>query len=119
MRIAYAASWVLLVAAFALLGHVSASSESSAPPLLYTVAKKYQGLAWLQGGERFPVGAQIFVQTGSERHPLVRGFVASADPAVSYDGARVLFAGKVKATGPWQIYEIQSCRSSCRRAPEG
>ena len=106
MRVRYVASGILLVAAFALLGHVSASSEKGAVPLLYTVAKKYDALAWLQGNERFPRGAQIFIQTGSERHLLVNGFAASADPAVSFDGERVLFAGKQKATDSWQIYEV-------------
>lgn len=65
MRVQYVASGILLVAAFALLGHVSASSEKAAVSLLYTVAKKYDALAWLQGGERFPLGARVFVQTGA------------------------------------------------------
>lgn len=125
MRIRHAASGILLLAAFALLGHVSASSEPATTPLLYTVAKKYDALAWLQGQERFPLGAQVFVQTGSDRHPLVSGFAASADPAVSLDGTRVLFAGKQKAADPWQIYEVAvnggephrvtSCEKDCLR----
>ena len=125
MRIGYAAIGILLLAAFALLGHVSASSEPAATPLLYTVAGKYDALAWLQGQERFPLGAQIMVQTGSVRHALVSGFAGSADPAASYDGTRVLFAGKKKATDRWQVYEVSvqggdprrvtSCEEDCVR----
>ncbi len=125
MRIRYVASGILLLAAFALLGHVSASSKPTATPLLYTVAKKYDPLAWLHGQERFPLGAQVFVHTGSERHALVSSFAASADPAVSYDGTHAMFAGKHKATDPWQIYEIAvkgeaprritSCEEDCVR----
>jgi hypothetical protein len=124
--IRYVASGILLLAAFALLGHVSASSEPAAiTPLLYTVAKEYDALAWLQGQERFPLGAQVFVQTGGERHPLVSSFAASGDPAVSFDGTHVLFAGKQKATDRWQVYEVNvhgeerrrvtSCEEDCVR----
>jgi hypothetical protein len=106
VRIRYAAGGILLLAAFAQLGHVSASSAPSATPMLYTVANKYDALAWLQGKERFPLGAQIMVQTGGVRHALVSGFAASADSAVSYDGAHILFAGKRKGTDHWQVYEV-------------
>jgi hypothetical protein len=55
----------------------------------------------------------------------VSGFGASADPAVSFDGTHVLFAGKQKATDSWQIYEVAvkgegprrvtSCEKDCVR----
>jgi Hydrazine synthase alpha subunit middle domain len=125
VRIRQVASGTLLLAALALRGHVSASSEPGATPLLYTVAKEYEPLAWLRSQERFPLGAQIFAQSGNERHPLVNGFAATADPAVSYDGTHVLFAGKQKANDPWRIYEIAakggeprqivSCEEDCVR----
>jgi len=43
--------------------------------------------------------------SGAARKPLVQGFQASADAVVSYDGARVLFAGKRDAASHWQIWE--------------
>lgn len=79
---------------------------SRVTPLLYTVAKVYEPLAWLHGAERFPSGAQIMVSAESDLHPLVRDFAASADPSVSFDGQKILFAGKAHASDPWQIWEV-------------
>lgn len=77
-----------------------------ATPLLYTVAPAYDALAWLRGGERFPLGATIFLRNDKGEHPLVTGFAASADAAVSFDGERVLFAGKQQLQDPWEIWEV-------------
>jgi len=85
------------------------------PPLLYTVAKSYEPLAWLHGAERFSPDAAIFVSDASGQHRLVPGFAASADPSVSFDGQRVLFAGKAHAQDPWQIWEIALPRGDARR----
>ncbi len=82
------------------------SSSSDSSPLLFTVAKRYEPLAWMRGADRFSSGANIFLQDADGRHPLVSTFAASADPAVSFDGKRVLFAGKQKAEDHWQIWEV-------------
>ncbi|MDZ7639204.1 MAG: hypothetical protein U5J83_13295 [Bryobacterales bacterium] len=37
--------------------------------------------------------------------PLSTGFHSAADPAISFDGLRVLFAGKRRAADRWQIFE--------------
>jgi hypothetical protein len=63
-------------------------------------------MAWLHGAERFPSGAQIFVSNETGRHPLVPNFAASADPSVSFEGEKVLFAGKARASDHWQIWEV-------------
>ncbi len=75
-------------------------------PLLYTSAREYSPLAWMRGGERFPQGAAVYVREGTKRHALVPGFAASADANVSFDGKRILFAGKQQARDHWQIWEI-------------
>ena len=75
-------------------------------PFLYTVAKVFEPLAWLHGADRFPSGAQIFLQNDSGSRPLVPNFAASADPSISFDGQRVLFAAKARASDPWQIWEL-------------
>lgn len=85
---------------------VAVFASTASPSLLYTVAKEYDPLAWMQGADRFPSGATIFLSGAKGRHPLVPGFAASADPAVSFDGQRVLFSGKRTSTEPWQIWEI-------------
>jgi hypothetical protein len=93
------------------------SSAPESPALLFTVAKHYEPLAWLRGGDRFSSGATIFLQNevqnfevqnkdASGRRPLVAGFAASADPIVSFDGTSVLFAGKQKPGDHWQIWEV-------------
>ena len=69
----------------------------------------------MHGGERFPSGATVYLRDGKGRHPLVAGFAASADPSVSFDGQRVLFAGKMKVEDPWQIWEIPLAGGEPRR----
>ena len=82
---------------------------------LYTAASCYEPLAWLHGEERFPAGSLLFINNPQGRHPLVPDFAASADPAVSFDGQRVLFAGKIHANDPWQIWEVDLTGGAKRR----
>ncbi len=51
---------------------------------------------------------------GSVR-PLVPEFFTSADPDVSFDGQRILFAGRRKAGDRWQIYEIRADGTGLRQ----
>jgi len=83
-----------------------ASPVADSPSILYTAAKHYEPLAWMRGADRFKFGATIFLLDLQGRHPLVPSFAASADPTVSFDGQRVLFAGKRAAEDSWQIWEI-------------
>lgn len=106
---------------------VPGSGSSSPPnqPLLYTVAPKYSPLAWMRGGERFPLGANLFVEHRGERQRLLKDFAASADANISFDGERVLFAGKRGGRDHWQVWElsyaskqvkqITSCAEDCVR----
>lgn len=80
--------------------------EKGLPSLLYTSAPTYAGEAWLRGGERFPAGAQVLSFAGGKSRAWVGGFAATADAAVSFDGARVLFAGKKQLKDSWQIWEV-------------
>ena len=104
-----------LVAASSLRVGVAASASADSPSFLYTAAREYDSLAWMHGAERFRSGATIFVSDAKSRHPLVPAFAASADPAVSFDGQRVLFSGKRKAEDPWQIWEIALAGGEPRR----
>ena len=76
------------------------------PPLLYTVASSYDPLAWMHGADRFHSGATLILRDENRERPLVPDFAASADPSVSFDGQRVLFAGKVHPQDHWQIWEL-------------
>lgn len=84
----------------------AAESGPTDTSFLYTVAKTYEPLAWLRGGERLPSGAAVFINDANGRRPLLSDFAASADPSVSFDGKRVLVAAKRHASDPWQIWEL-------------
>lgn len=98
----------LVLAACVALNHVAAFSagQPETPSMLYTAARKYSAIAWMRGGERFPLGAVVMVNDGKAIRPLASGFSVTADPNVSFDGKSVLFAGKRKPSDPWQIWEI-------------
>jgi len=84
-------------------------------PLLYTVARDYSPMAWIQGAERFPSGATIFIKDGKSQRPLVSGFFATADASVSFDGKNVLFAGKRRADDHWQVWEVSVPAGTARQ----
>ncbi len=98
--------WLLLMAVGFVHTDFGLPPPSDSPALLYTVAKRYEALAWIRGADQFSSDAIIFLQDASGRHPLIPTFAASADPTVSFDGKSVLFAGKQKTQDPWQIWEV-------------
>ncbi len=48
-------------------------------------------------------------------HILTPDFDSAADPAVSFDGKRILFAGKKSAADNWNIYEMNADGSGVRQ----
>lgn len=91
------------------------SSGPESPAVLFIITKQFEPLAWLRGADRFSSDAHIVLQDASGRRPLVPSFASSADPAVSFDGKSVLFAGKQKAGDHWQIWEVQLAGGAARR----
>ena len=87
----------------------------TAPDILVTAAPVYVPLAALKGGERVPKGAQLLLLHNGKAEPLVPSFAASADANISFDGERVLFAGKQIAGDPWQIWELTIKDRSVRK----
>jgi len=108
-----------LVAARLTLSAVEASTHSDATPFLYTAATHYDPLAWGRGEDRFTGDVKLVLYRPGGKHPLVPAFAASADPAVSFDGQRVLFAGKLKPHDPWQIWEVALNAGEPRRITSG
>jgi len=100
----------ILAFTFLLIASGPATPATETPakvaPFLYTVAKVFEPMAWLHAADRFPSGAEIFVSNENGRRPLAPDFAASADSSVSFDGGKVLFAGKARAADPWQIWEL-------------
>ncbi|HEX6822825.1 MAG TPA: hypothetical protein VF123_12270 [Candidatus Sulfotelmatobacter sp.] len=95
------------------------ASTNPDPSFIYTVAKVYEPLAWMRGEERFPKGAALFIKDAKGERPLLGDFVSSADPVVSFDGQRVLFAGKARRADPWQIWELSLQGGPPRRITTG
>lgn len=56
-----------------------------------------------------------FVDWSGQGRVLSEGFAAAADPDVSFDGKRILFAGRRAPAGPWQIYEMNADGSGVRQ----
>ncbi|HTQ55654.1 MAG TPA: hypothetical protein VMI94_14395 [Bryobacteraceae bacterium] len=84
-------------------GHVE-----STPAFVYTAAERFIPDGWASGEGRFPRGAALRLVSPAGARDLAPGFFASADPEVSFDGERVLFAGKPHREDPWQIWEVSA-----------
>jgi hypothetical protein len=63
-----------------------------------------------QLSERFPQGSRIVRLVKGSRRPanLTPNFFGAADPRISFDGSKVLFAAKKDAAATWQIYEMNT-----------
>jgi hypothetical protein len=117
-------SRLLCVAAFpallvAICGFAHNPSRKTGPDVIVTAAPAYEPLAALHGGERFPKGAKLLLVHEGEATPLIEGFAASADASVSFDGQKVLFAGKKAASDPWEIWEFTLRDQSLRQVTTG
>jgi Hydrazine synthase alpha subunit middle domain len=110
LALAAPVAMLLLVCGFA-----PDSAKMPDADLIVTSARVYQPLAALRGEERFPAGAQLLLVHAGKAEKLVRGFAATADANISFDGKSVLFAGKQAPSDPWQIWEFLLGDHSLRR----
>ena len=99
----------------AVCGFAPDAAQQVGADFIVTAAPAYKPLAQLSGRERFPKGAQLLLVHDGKAEPLVKGFAASADADVYFDGKLVLFAGKKQAGDPWQIWEVNLADRSVRR----
>ena len=60
----------------------------------------------------------LLARNGSSR-VLTSQFASAADPSVSFDGNRILFAGKKSATDHWDIFEMSADGSALRQITRG
>ena len=95
-----------LVAVGGSYGLAADLSQAKLPDVIVTATRDFRPLAALSGGERFSKGAQLLLVRDGKAEPLAPGFWATADANVSFDGLRVLFAGKPKEGDHWQIWEM-------------
>ena len=93
--------------------------------MLYTATPNYEAMRGSRVASASLPAPRSCVREGTASRPLVTGFAATADPAVSFDGTKVLFAGKRESKDPWQVWEIAvgggeakritTCTSDCVR----
>jgi len=86
---------------------LAAQKEAARPDLIFVQA------AVVQAGnpaERFPQGSRIARLDRRSALPtnLTAEFFAAADPQVSFDGSKILFAAKEKPASPWQVWEMNA-----------
>jgi hypothetical protein len=83
------------------------SKAAGSPDLVIVQAPVLQSGALSQ---RFPQGSRLARLQAKSHSPVVLtpDFLAAADPRISFDGSRVLFAGKKSAGVPWQIWEMST-----------
>jgi hypothetical protein len=117
LRLLCAAACLALL--LAICGFAHNPSQKIGADVIVTAAPAYEPLAALRGEERFPKGAQLLLVHDGESQPLIEGFAASADASVSFDGQKVLFAGKKAATDPWQVWEFTIRDQSVRQVTTG
>lgn len=111
------------VVSLGVVGLARSSANSAlgddSPHILYTAARSFDPLAWMRGADRFSLGATIFLRNAKGANPLVPDFAFTADPAVSFDGERVLFAARPKVKDAWQIWELSLAGGKPRRVSSG
>ena len=115
---------VALGIALCILGEGSGVTQSAAQPSGSAVANPLQrplDIAFIQTpefragdpGGRFPLGSRLVrLRLGaggtapSVVTPLTPQFFAAADPQVSFDGGKLVFAGQTQRNAAWQIWEM-------------
>jgi hypothetical protein len=63
--------------------------------------------------------SRVVVWDGGAVRVLTGEFRNAADPAVSFDGRRILFAGQKAAGARWQIFELEVASGRARQLTEG
>lgn len=116
-RVLFAAGCVVLP--ILICGFAQNSSQRINTDVIVTAAPVYEPLAAIRGGERFPGGAQLLLVHEGKAEALVPDFAASADASVSFDAAKVLFAGKKSAGDKWQIWELTLADREVRQVTDG
>jgi len=116
----------LLVVAVALIcaaGRPDGSVRSAAQPwdIVFTqvpashvteIRARAQGILRARSGDG---GRLVLLARDGSSRILTPDFESAADPAVSFDGERILFAGKRRLLEHWNIYEMRADGSAVRQ----
>jgi hypothetical protein len=122
----YIAGLFLLLLSAAVLLPASEDSPATDPPL--STAIVVTQLPPVTVREKAPSGSDgmlrvdygdgariVLVEPGEEPSILTRGFHSACDPDISFDATRMVFAGKRKATDPWNVFEMDLDSSEIRQ----
>jgi hypothetical protein len=116
--------WLVALAALgiALVAHSGLAADDEQPTIVLTQLPRdpamEQGEPVAGGMLRASYGNGgriILLEPGSGEQVLTEGFHSACDPDISFDGRRMLFAGKKQATDDWNIYEMELDGSGVRR----
>ena len=128
-NVVHTTGWILL-AGLALVGPAkvgnaalgaadAVKAPAARPAIVFT--QLAPGAKW-QGGQENPVaseafaGARLAVLSPAGRVTVLSaGFHSAADPNVSWDGKKILFAARKTGASPWQIYEMDADGSGVRQ----
>jgi hypothetical protein len=114
--VVYAAGWIAITGLVA-LGAPEASGRSAAvrPPIVFTQVAPNANLQRGAGLADTFLGAHLVrLSLSGAVTDLTAGFHSAADPDVSWDGKKILFAGKKAAADLWQIYEMNADGTGAR-----
>jgi len=114
-NVVYAAGWIAIAGLAALGAPESNRPVPARPPIVFTQvaqAAKVQADAGLAGTL---LGAHLALLSPSGAvKDLTSGFQSAADPDVSWDGKKILFAAKKTAADLWQVYEMNADGTDAR-----
>jgi hypothetical protein len=114
---------VLASACLAALGRAGASATGVDGPIVLTqVPAAPTAGPWEAGIMRADYGRGgriVLVRDGAVERVVTEGFESAADPDVSFDGTRLLFAGKRRAADDWNVFELELAGGAPRRITRG
>ncbi len=117
-----AARAVLAAIALTVPGAVAEAWAGSIPLVVTQVPDRPLPEALAEGTWRveWDAGARIVLASpGDTPRTLTGGFESAADPEISFDGTRILFAGRRKAGDPWCVWEMSSDGTGARQVTCG
>jgi hypothetical protein len=110
-----ACAGVLLASSFLPAGNAGQTSDT----YLVVEASKSDTRAAERGAERYPAGSRLVLVSRNGRHPIAKNFFAAADPVLSFDAKRFMFAGRENARSPWRIYEMELSGGPAKAVTDG